>query len=108
MRYAVSFKKFSQLKSDIRACRCKNFSLKQVSGLKGEGGLPPPPDPSPASATEIKLGKHKRNVFFFSFVFFPELAVFFPFIFYAVGKECLCYVLRQSYFALCLSKAPNM
>ena len=108
MRYAVSFKKFSQLKSDIRACRCKNFSLKEVSGLKGEGGLPPPPpDPSPASATEIKLGKHKRNVFF-SFVFFPELAVFFPFIFYAVGKECLCYVLRQSYFALCLSKAPNM
>ena len=102
MQHSVSFKKFSQLKSDIRACRCKNFSLKQVSGLKGEGGLPP--DPSPASATEIKLGKHKRNVFFFS----PELAVFFSFIFYAVGKECLCYVLRQCYFALCLSKAPDM
>ena len=68
MQHSVSFKKFSRLKSDMRACRCKNFSLKQVSGLKGEGGLPP--DPSPASATEIKLGKHKRNVFFCCF-FFP-------------------------------------
>ena len=33
--------KISQLKSDIRSCRCKNFSLKQVSGLKGgRGGSP--------------------------------------------------------------------
>ena len=30
--------KISQLKSDIRSCRCKNFSLKQVSGLKGGTG----------------------------------------------------------------------
>ena len=29
----VSLKKNSQLKSDIRSCRCKNFSLKQASGL---------------------------------------------------------------------------
>ena len=103
MKHAVSFKKFRQLKSDIRACRCKKFSLKQVSDLKG--GFPP--DPPPASATEIKLGKHKCNVLF-CFFFFPELTVFFSFIFYAVGNECLCYVLRQCYFALCLSKAPNM
>ena len=27
-------KKISQLKSDIRSCRYKNFSLKQTSGLK--------------------------------------------------------------------------
>ena len=48
--------------------------------------------------------------YFCLFVFFPELAVFFffSFHFYAVGKECLCYVLRQCYFALCLSKAPDM
>ena len=26
-------KKINQLKSDIRSCRCKNFSLKQASGL---------------------------------------------------------------------------
>ena len=74
MQHSVSFKKFSQLKIDIRACRRKNFSLKQVSGLKGEGGLPP--DPSPASATEIKLSKHTRNVFFFPWtgcIFFLHL-----------------------------------
>ena len=103
MQHAVSFKKFSQLKSYIQACRCKKFSPKQVSGLKG--GFPP--DPSPASATEIKLG-NINAMFCFVLFFFPELAVFFSFIFYAVGKECLCYVLRQCYFALCLSKAPNM
>ena len=61
---------------------------------------------STASATEIKLGKPQRNVLFC--FLFPELALFFSFIFYAVGKECLCYVLRLCYFALCLSKASNM
>ena len=42
-------KKISQLKSDIRSCRCKNFSLKQASGLTGaeEGGSSGPPGPFP-------------------------------------------------------------
>ena len=103
MQRAVSFKKFSQLKSDIQACPCKTFSLKQDSELKGGGGVADPPT---GSATRIKLGKDQRNVLFC--FLFPELALFFSFIFYAVGKECLCYVLRQCYFALCLSKAANM
>ena len=47
-------KKNSQLKSDIRSCRCKNFSLKQVSGLIGVHL--DPPDPLPGSATEALLG----------------------------------------------------
>ena len=34
------FKKISQLKSDIQSGRCKNFSLKQVSGLIGGLGSP--------------------------------------------------------------------
>ena len=34
---------------DIRCCRCKNFSLKQASGLKG--GDPYPSDTLPGSAT---------------------------------------------------------
>ena len=38
-------KKINQLKSDIRSCRCENFSLKQASGL--EGRIRRPPDPSP-------------------------------------------------------------
>ena len=74
MQHAVSFKKFSQLKSDIQACRCKKFSLKQVSGLKG--GFPP--DPPPASATEIKLGKRKRNVLFLCLFFSLNWLYFFP------------------------------
>ena len=45
-------KKISQLKSDIRSRRCKNFSLKQASGLMGGGGvIRTPPDPSPGSDT---------------------------------------------------------
>ena len=32
MQRAFHLKKISQLKSDIRSCRCKNFSLKQASG----------------------------------------------------------------------------
>ena len=102
MQRTVSFKKFSKFKSDIRACPCKTFSLKQDSELKGGS----PPDPPTGSATGIKLDKHQRNVLFC--FLFSELALFFSFIFYAVGKECLCYVLRQCYFALCLSKASNM
>ena len=82
MQRAVSFKKFSQLKSDIRACPCKTFSLKQDSELKG--GFPP--DPPTGSATGIKLGKHQRNVLLC--FLFSELALFFSFIFYAVGKQC--------------------
>ena len=34
----VCIKKISQWKSDIRFCWCKNFSLKQGSGLIGGGG----------------------------------------------------------------------
>ena len=42
----ISLKKISELKSDVRSCRCKNFSLKQVSGrIEGVGG-PGPPGPS--------------------------------------------------------------
>ena len=36
-------KKFSQLNSDIPSYRCKDFSLKQVSGLMGGGEGDPPP-----------------------------------------------------------------
>ena len=47
----ISLKKISELKSDVRSCRCKNFSLKQVSGrIEGVGG-PGPPDPPSGSAT---------------------------------------------------------
>ena len=35
-------KKISQLKSDIRSCRCTNFSLKQASGLIRGSGPPAP------------------------------------------------------------------
>ena len=41
-------KKFSQLNSGMQSYRCKDFSLKQVSGLMGG---PNPPDPAPGSAT---------------------------------------------------------
>ena len=55
---------FHQLKSDIRSCRCKNFSLKQTSGLKkvvvlfggGGGGGSSHTDPHPESATEVYSG----------------------------------------------------
>ena len=50
-------KKFSQLNSDIPSYLCKDFSLKQVSGLMGGGGVRPPgpdtPDPPPGSATAL-------------------------------------------------------
>ena len=50
----VSLKKFSQLNSDIQSYRCKDFSLKQVSGLMGgRGGGSGPPDPPPGSATAL-------------------------------------------------------
>lgn len=38
-------KKISQLKSDIQPCWCKSFSLKQESGLIGEGFQTPRPSP---------------------------------------------------------------
>ena len=50
----VSLKTFSQLKSDIRSCQCRNFSVKHVSGLKGGGGGGGGPEPQglpPGSAT---------------------------------------------------------
>ena len=43
-------KKVSQLNSDIQYYRCKDFSLKQVSGLMGD---PDPPGPPPGSATAL-------------------------------------------------------
>ena len=43
-------KKISQLKSDIWSFQCKNFSLKQASGLIREGG-PDPLNPPPGSTT---------------------------------------------------------
>ena len=45
-------------------CRCKNFSVKQLSGLiLGErgGGVPAPPDPPPGSATGKGKDKIKRS-----------------------------------------------
>ena len=42
-------KQFSQVKSDIQFCGCKNFSLKQASGLIGGSG-PPDPPPGPTTA----------------------------------------------------------
>ena len=50
--------KISQLKSDIQSCRCKNFSLKQASGLIGGES----PDPPPGSATANKLLIHKMSI----------------------------------------------
>ena len=35
----------SKIKSDIRSCRCKNFSIKQASGLMVGGWEPPDPPP---------------------------------------------------------------
>ena len=50
-KYNTRFiKKFSQLNSDIQSYRCKDFSLKQVSGLMGG---PDPLDPPPGSATAL-------------------------------------------------------
>ena len=43
-------KKFSQLNGDIRSYRCKDFNLKQISGLMGGA-----PDPTPGSATALVL-----------------------------------------------------
>ena len=36
----VSLRKISQLKSDMRSCRCKDFCLKQAWGLMGVRALP--------------------------------------------------------------------
>ena len=42
-KYDTRFiKKFSQLNIDIRSYRCKDFSLKQVSGQMGGPGIPGP------------------------------------------------------------------
>ena len=46
-------KKISQLKSDIQSCRCKSFSLKQTSGLMGEGRGRGGDRTSPGSATVV-------------------------------------------------------
>ena len=43
-------KKFSQLNSNMQSYRCKDFSLKQVSGLMGG---PDPPHPPPGSAPAL-------------------------------------------------------
>ena len=42
-KYNTRFiKKFSQLNNDIQSYRCKDFGLKQVSGLMEEGREPSP------------------------------------------------------------------
>ena len=46
----VSLKKVSQLNSDIQYYRCKDFSLKQLSGLMGD---PDPPGPPTGPATAL-------------------------------------------------------
>ena len=52
-KYNTRFiKKFSQLNSDIKSYRCKDFILNQVSGLMGGGG-PDPPDHPPGSGTAL-------------------------------------------------------
>ena len=38
MQCSFHLKKIIHLKSDTASCRCKNFSLKQVTGLMGGGG----------------------------------------------------------------------
>ena len=44
-KYNTRFiKKFSELNSVIQSYRCKDFSLKQVSGLMGGGGGIGPPE----------------------------------------------------------------
>ena len=54
-KYNTRFiKKVSQLNSDIQSYRCKDFSLKQVSGLMGGGGGGADlPDPPTGSATAL-------------------------------------------------------
>ena len=50
--HAHFLKKISQLKSDIRSCRCKNFSLKVVTVRSdGGGGVRIPRTPPPGSVT---------------------------------------------------------
>ena len=49
-------KKISQLKSDIRSCRCKNFSLKEESGLiRGSG------PPGPGTTYSVGRGPDKSS-----------------------------------------------
>ena len=58
-------KNIGQLKSDIRSCRCKNFSLKQGLMGGGEGGSGPR-DPTPGSATvyyNLLYSPIKKNIF---------------------------------------------
>ena len=52
----------SQLKSDIRACRCKSFSLKEESGLMGGGWAPAPLDPPLLKPSFYKAAKSKIKV----------------------------------------------
>ena len=48
----VSLRKISQLKSDMRSCRCKDFCLKQASGLMG---VRAPRTLPPGSATHVSF-----------------------------------------------------
>ena len=53
-KYNTRFiKKSSQLNSDIQSYRYKDFSIKQLSGLMGGGGIPDSPDHPPGSATAL-------------------------------------------------------
>ena len=51
-------KKIIHLKSDTASCRCKNFSLKQATGLMGGGGGS---RPSPGSATVTRIQSASFN-----------------------------------------------
>ena len=55
-------KKISQFKSDIRSCRCRNFSLKQASGLMGAGGVIRTPRILPLDPTLV-MGAVQREFF---------------------------------------------
>ena len=70
--HARFIKKISQLKSDIRSCRCKNFSLKVVSVRSDRGG-PDPPDPPPGSVT----AKLEENMALQIFQHQPYLVLYF-------------------------------
>ena len=62
----ISLKKIIHLKSDTTSCRCKNFSLKQVTGLMGGGGGGPDPPLDlpllPGFNMQLLIGKGQRKL----------------------------------------------
>ena len=72
--HARFIKKISQLKSDIRSCRCKNFSLKVVSVRSDRGGSGPP-GPSPW-IRHCKVGRKHGSSDFSTSTIFSSLLLF--------------------------------